>query len=180
MNDTSEDRDVKLTIATIQTDRKLLQDNIAMRVRYGWAFIALIVSLLMLISVPQDSQVDFQPKETYLLSVICLVTSIVLILMGLFSSHYGSSYKLFTNHGPIDDFDVLCTEQELHKKALYKNQLSSLYNGQSIMVAFVGVMVLLIASPVNVLSDPILVTLSMGCMFFSGMFLKKGCIACIK
>lgn len=173
MNDTSEDRDVKLTIATIQTDRKLLQDNIAMRVRYGWAFIALIVSLLMLISVPQDSQVDFQPKETYLLSVICLVTSIVLILMGLFSSHYGSSYKLFTNHGPIDDFDVLCTEQELHKKALYKNQLSSLYNGQSIMVAFVGVMVLLIASPVNVLSDPILVTLSMGCMFFSGMFLKK-------
>lgn len=92
-----------MTIATIQTDRKLLQDNIAMRVRYGWAFIALIVSLLLLISVPQDSQVDFQPKETYLLSVICLVTSIVLILMGLFSSHYGSSYKLFTNHGPIDD-----------------------------------------------------------------------------
>lgn len=162
-------------VSSIQADRKLLQDNITMRVRYGWAFIALIVSLLMIISIPQTNQIDFQPEDMYLLSVVCFIASIALILMGLFSSHYGSSYRFFTSDGFLNDREQLKIEQELHNKTLYKNQLSSLYSGQSILMAFVGVMVLLVASPVNVLDeiDYVLVIIAMGCTFFAGSFLKK-------
>lgn len=174
-NGRGSDKNCDLMISSIQTDRRLLQDNISMRVRYGWAFIALIVSLLLIISFPQQNPIEFQPEDVFILALVCLVTSIAMVLMGLFSSHYGSSYKLFANDGPLEDRDQLKIEQHLHNKTLYKNQLSSLYNGQSILIAFVGVMILIMSSPVNLLNenDCVFVIISMGCMYFSGTFLKK-------
>lgn len=68
---------------------------------------------------------------------------------------------------------LLEIERSLHRKTLYKNQLSSLYSGQSLLVAFMGIMVLLIASPDNVTDDGFILAVATCCAFLSGSFLKK-------
>ncbi len=168
-NDTE---DKKSLISSIQTDRRLLQDNIAMRVRYGWVLIGLIVGVITLISIPQENPIGFD-RGLYSLSLIGYILSIVLILRALFTSHYGSSYKLFDTDLGLDE--ILSVEKSLHRRTLFKNQLSSLYCGESLFMTFTATMVLVIASPVNVLKDHdiVLIVVSMGCMFFAGSFLKK-------
>ena len=42
----------KQTLSTIQSDRKLLQDSMTMRVRYGWALIAILAALVMAVALP--------------------------------------------------------------------------------------------------------------------------------
>lgn len=164
--------DKKLLISSIQTDRRLLQDNIAMRVRYGWVLIGLIVGVITLISIPREPMIVFY-KGTYLLALIGYIVSMILFLKALFASHYGSSYRLFSVDLGLDE--LLAVERGLHRKALYKNQLSSLYCGESLFTTFASTMVLVIASSINVLKDYdiVLIAAAMGCMFFAGSFFKK-------
>ena len=164
----------KQTLSTIQSDRKLLQDNMTMRVRYGWALIAILAALVMAVALPSGTDgVDFAPGNVYALSIILLVVSVTFVFMGLFTSHYGSSYRLFGDDGGLDLDGLLEIERSLHRKTLYKNQLSSLYSGQSLLVAFMGIMVLLIASPDNVTDDGFILAVATCCAFLSGSFLKK-------
>ena len=116
---------------------------------------------------------DFDPDNVYALSIILLVVSVTFVFMGLFTSHYGSSYRLFGDDGGLDLDGLLEIERSLHRKTLYKNQLSSLYSGQSLLVAFMGIMVLLIASPDNVTDEGFILAVATCCAFLSGSFLKK-------
>ena len=171
----------KQTLSTIQSDRKLLQDNMTMRVRYGWALIAILAALVMAVALPSGTVVEdpgnveggFAPDNVYALSIILLVVSVTFVFMGLFTSHYGSSYRLFGDDGGLDLDGLLEIERSLHRKTLYKNQLSSLYSGQSLLVAFMGIMVLLISSPYNVTGDVFILAVATCCAFLSGSFLKK-------
>ena len=168
------DEEKKQMISTIQTDRRLLQDNIAMRVRYGWALIAIIASVIMLIALPDRVDFQFHPGM-YFLALIGFIIAVAMVLMALFSSHYGSSYRLFEEGSVMSIDELLGLEKSLHRKTLYKNQLSSLYCGESLFVTFAAVMCLVVASPVNVLKehDMAIIAVSMACMFYAGVFLKK-------
>ena len=167
--------DRRLLLETMQGEKRMLQDNISLRVMYGWALIAVLAALIMAISIPTETTLHFEPRDMYVLSLVCLALAILFVFLALFMSHYGSSYRLFRKDERLRSDDILEIERDLHKKTLYKNQLSSLYSGLSLLMTFVGVMVLVASSNDNALNDmdPMLIMLAVGCMFFAGSFFKK-------
>ncbi|MDO5862245.1 MAG: hypothetical protein Q4Q58_05590 [Thermoplasmata archaeon] len=144
-----------------------------MRIRYGWALIALITSLIMVVSVSGESTIEYLPVDVYILSTVCFVVAILFVIMAMFASNYGPSYSLFSKKSMMRVDELLSVEKELLKKTLYKNQLSSLYCGQSLLVTFIGAIVLLISSTVNIANDAVLASFCIGAAFVCGAFLKK-------
>ena len=97
----------KQTLSTIQSDRKLLQDSMTMRVRYGWALIAILAALVMAVALPAFLLAMYEKDGLPLEKVVGNIIRARFLRPGIRPYQTQNIYAPFTQRGAAGKEDAI-------------------------------------------------------------------------